>query len=526
MQKAVKIPLIIIGVFVVVIGSMAALKFCPPKGPWPSPPWCGEEGGQALPAIPVPSVGAGNAVEFTVHVPDNTPKHSVIFLEILTDEGQAYNTIEMEKKVENEWQVKANSPLNKNEIKYRYNRGNLGFTSAEEFSPDSKRGHRTLLREGKPLEVNDSVEKWRWNPKPGYVMPTIPSKAVEIPFRARVNGEKFQKGVVFVDFWWDAFAELLESTHVRLKEKNFEWIEIEPPWDYSQVNPLPVIAYRDVDVKLGHTYSDEQISFHLSKMREDGFKVYMSSQICCEDISSASFSDEWWDAWFEQYENYVLYFVDIANKNNIERLVISGDWFVVEKKPENYKQRLEGIYSRAKQRYQGKFGRLIFLGGTINDIHELYPNTKDTPFMDKWDFFSINMWVGMTAKNAPSQEELNSNVKKIFDTRLKPLYEEYKKPIVLQQIAYPSVDGGLKGEVDVFDPAISTWEPYSDKFKLDVEEQGMGYEAVMQAVAETDYITGVYAFAYWPDELPLTKEYNIRNKPAEEVLSRWYGSID
>src|SRR3989338_7959138 len=128
------------------------------------------------------------------------------------------------------------------------------------------------------------------------------------------------------------------------------------------------------------------------------------------------------------------------------------------------------------------------------------------------DFFSINMWTGLTIKNNPTQEELYSNTKKIFDERLKPFYDSYKKPIVLQQVAYPSIDGGLKSEVGVDDPAIALWEPYSDKYTLDLEEQAMGFEAILKNAAETNYITGVYPFTYWPDDFPMTKEYNIRGK--------------
>ncbi len=40
MKKAVKIPLIVVSILFVIFISMAALKICPPQGPWPMPPWC------------------------------------------------------------------------------------------------------------------------------------------------------------------------------------------------------------------------------------------------------------------------------------------------------------------------------------------------------------------------------------------------------------------------------------------------------------------------------------------------------
>ena len=504
--------LIIIGIILISGCVQQGKPICPPAG-FSQPPECGA-GTASTTAQPTASPTSKTVpyggYTFTVAVPPNTPQHTIVFLEFPS------SSLQMSKKAVNVWELKFTVLP---EEKYRYNRNNWGFVAAEEFSPDSKTTYRTIEKNKK--EFNDTVEKWRWFPEPGYEMPDVTTKAGEITFSSRINDERFQKGVLFVDFWWGNFADLLNTTHANLKEDKVEWIEIAPPWDYKQVNPTPTITSEG----FGHTYSDEEINLHLKKMKQDGFKIFMSSQICCVNINDASFSDEWWNAWFGQYENYVMYFVDLANKYNIEALVVSGDQVAVDKKPTNYKEKLENIYSKAKHKYNGKLGRLFFLGGNIDNIHELHPKPNDTPFMDKWDFFSINMWTGLTTKNNPTQEELYSNVKKIFDERLKPLYDSQKKPIILQQVAYPSIDGGLKSEAGVDDSATALWEPYSDKYSLDLEEHAMGFEAILKNVAEINYITGVYPFTYWPDEFPLTKEYNIRGKPTEKVLKEWYSKI-
>jgi hypothetical protein len=462
-------------------------------------------------------------LDFTVEVPENTPKHAVIFIELYDDDGNQRNAFEMEKIGANTWHYKNRFESFKNtQLKYLYTRGNWAFTGAEEFSPDSKTTFRTVLVEEGPKEINETIEKWRWLPEQSYKMPTIPTEAGKITFSPRINGEEFQKGALFADFWWDIFEDLLDSTHTRLKENNFEWIEIAAPWDYKQVNPVPIITYEG----FGHTYDEEEIDLHLKRTKADGFKIFLAPQICCVDTSRASFSDEWWNAWFAQYENYVLYFADLASKYDVDALAISGDWIALEQKPSNYKQRLEAIYSKVRQHYNGKLGRSIYMQGTIDNIEDLWPQISSTPFMDEWDFFAVSMWIGMTTKNSPTQEELNSNVKTIFEARLKPLYDAYEKPIVLGQVAYASVDGGLKGKIGVFEPEIQLWNSYSDEYTLDLEEQAMGYEAIMKNVAETPYIVGLYPFTYWPDAFPLSKEYNIRDKPAEEVLRQWYESIE
>src|SRR3989344_2134363 len=427
-----------IGLLAVATAVMFVLKACPPQGPWLTPPWCrGSDYQIKIPKISVPSSqtttsdfstssqpnpqtksqtsqpvkapslpAAPYAIALTVQVPENTPNHTIIYLQIREGLNEWGRNLKMEKKAGNIWNLKAD-----------------------------------------------------------------------------------------------------------LK-------------DYKQINPVPIIASEG----FGHTYPNDALDFHLNKMKADGFKVYMMPQICCADTSKANFSKEWWDVWFNEYEKYAMYFVDKANKYNVEYLVITGDSVVVgaspDKRPADYKERLEAVYSKAKSAYKGKLGRGLFIGGEIGSkIPDIWPNTDSMPFIEQADFIGINWWVGLTDKNNPTQEELNANVKRIFDLRLKPLYEKYKKPIILQQVAYPSIDGGLTGKAGVDDAATALWEPYSDKYKLDLEEQAMGFEALMKNVAETSYVIGIYPFTYWPDDFPLTKEYNVRGKPAEEVLSQWYKSI-
>ena len=44
----------------------------------------------------------------------------------------------------------------------------------------------------------------------------------------------------------------------------------------------------------------------------------------------------------------------------------------------------------------------------------------------------------------------------------------------------------------------------------------------MQVVAGTPYFIGVYPFTYWYTSIPLSKEFNIRRKPSEQVMAGWY----
>ena len=316
-----KIIFIALGVPIVFSVLMAIFQVCPPQGPWLTPPWCKEGSYQikipkiSIPKFQIPSPGSPETsdqsetdipttkpaapftIDFTVQVSENTPNYTIVYLQIREGLNEWGRNLKMEKKVGNTWYLKADlRDFKDKEISYRYLRNNWGFVGAEEFSPDSKMASRQVLVEKESKQINDTVEKWRWLPKGELVMPIIPTDAGKVAFASRVNNEKYQKGALFVDFWWGNFFDLLNSTHARLKEKGFQWIEIAPPWDYKQVNPVPIITSEG----FGHTYSNDELDFHLNKMKADGFKVYMMPQICCADTSKASFSKEWWDIWFSE----------------------------------------------------------------------------------------------------------------------------------------------------------------------------------------------------------------------------------
>lgn len=63
------------------------------------------------------------------------------------------------------------------------------------------------------------------------------------------------------------------------------------------------------------------------------------------------------------------------------------------------------------------------------------------------------------------------------------MYNKYKKPIFLNQLSFPSHDGGAGG-ADVWNegPYTAEWFPKTEKYPLDFQEQADAYEAVFQAI--------------------------------------------
>jgi sugar phosphate isomerase/epimerase len=458
-------------------------------------------------------------VTFMVEIPSNSPEDTTVFLEIMrtVESPDYYYLIEMEKVSDFKWQfsLKLDGLIN-----YRYLRNNFAYTSAEEFSPDAEDAHRTVeLSPGDIIE--DIVEKWRWYPKPGETLPEIDSTAETAEITNRVNGEEFQRGYMVPDFWWTSLHDLVETTNDSIKESYGSWVQVRPAWDYIQISPVPEIGYEGFT----HVYPPEDLEFHLSEIKEAGFNIILVPQICCQNPDSEEvYSEEWWEAWFEEMNDYSTYFADIAEKYEVEYMALYDDlMWRSPNAPSDISDRYREYIRNIREHYSGKLG-IDLMTGDYKSPGLLYPSMEELKKFspEEFDFFSISMWAGVTDKNEPTVEEMRSNFKKIFDTSLKPLYDKYQKPLIFISAAYASIDGGMKGNTDVFDPDIQVYYPYSDKYELDLAEQAEGFEALMQAVAETPYIIGVYPFSYWYTPLPLTKEFNIRGKPSEQIVASWY----
>jgi hypothetical protein len=94
MKKGLKscliVVVVLVGLGVAGLAAMFFAKLCPPQGPWPMPPWCGE--GMALPTIPenLPSLmGTQAAAPF---VPTPTP----LIYQLPPDDAQVFSSPEWE----------------------------------------------------------------------------------------------------------------------------------------------------------------------------------------------------------------------------------------------------------------------------------------------------------------------------------------------------------------------------------------------------------------------------------------------
>lgn len=381
---------------------------------------------------------------------------------------------------------------------------------------------------------------------------TVPeSIAATKPMSPRVNGEEFQKGVLVVDYWAQEWGEKqISQTNQELNRSNVKWAFLAPPWDFKSFDPPKISG----DIK-NMEYSEEQLKNHIKKLKADGIDVVVGPQLCCtpQPAKYEGKTKEWWDQYFSEYEKFMVYNARVSGEAGAKIFVfgIPGQSHpFMEGVPSDIEARWEKVLTSVRGVFHGKVALFDYV--CCGAFDEGLPGFKSSMFREhsalyeKFDLFNVSMWNPVSRSDNPTQEELDNNVAKVMDDKIKYIYDEYKKPVFIQT-AYRSADGASIGTQKYSVDLVSKnpdWKEFAQVeaikgglFKsngalagkvpfltYDAREQAMVYEAIYKAVADRGWITGVYPFVYHMVgyDFPRQPDYDIRRKPAEKIMAEWY----
>jgi len=519
MSNVIKKPTIIFTglICLVVVGLtlMFIFQLCPPQGPWPMPPWCGE--GELIPYF---STGK---VLFIVHVPECTPPGEPVCLTI--NKGTHYV---MDYNGSNTW-VKELNLRAWNYNTYWFSRACLGYESGEvidmnETYEEWSKKHKLVVN--KPfIIVNHTIKEWRWLPC---------NINVSLNFSDRPSFKPrpvFMKGVSIIDYWWNEFGiseyNITKNTARKVSELG----------DYVNIFSVYTINFNDYGISLqknreiSYAYTEENISYEIREYKKAGLKVNLLNTVW-QSIPSEEYyknrTDEWWDRYNNVVHEYLTSIARLAQREGAEMMQVGygsdsllafATWAPHPKKVE--KAWLDTI-KEVKQIFDGKLIYTYVFCGRRDDPVYYFSDVLD-PILKEVDYIGVSWWRGFTDNTNASLEELIDAINNEFDKVLKPLYDKYKKPIILIP-AIPSAKGGYSGYYLAENETISPWLP-PDEVPNDLEGQAIFYEALMRVVANKTWIAGVMPWGYWRVDL-VDKSSNIRGKPAEEVLKDWFKLID
>jgi len=257
-------------------------------------------------------------------------------------------------------------------------------------------------------------------------------------------------------------------------------------------------------VKPGRTAPDERIRESILYARQKGMRVMLFPYLLLENPSDGKWrgalapKDE--DAWWESYQAHMVHYAQIAQECGAELLSIGSELASMEKHVERWRE----LIKQCRNLYGG------MLTYTANWDH------RDLAFWDDLDLLAVSSYFEIAESKDPTLEELIEG--------WEPFVEDLKswhartakgKPMIFAEVGYPSVDGA----------AEHPWD-YTQPDPVDVEEQALCYEAFRHVWTGSDFLGGVYFYAWFEEGGPNDRNYTPKGKPAEVIIRDWYTSMD
>jgi hypothetical protein len=258
-------------------------------------------------------------------------------------------------------------------------------------------------------------------PETQIITPSIP-----------INNQKVFLGVELEAAYHPSYRALLPYSMSKLEKIGTDILVTTPTWTYTQINPpvLQPIAGKDA------TWFDLIEMLQLSS--DIGFQNVVfpvpKYDIPAETWWSNSTRDfSWWLVWFDHYQKFLLHHADLAQQKGAEILVVGGEWVNPSLPsgvlpdgspsgvPADSENRWREILANLRLHYSGK----LYWTLTTDQLND------PPPFLDAVDGFYILWQTSLSDNPDATPEELNSSAAAILDSMIKPLVDQYNKPIVI-----------------------------------------------------------------------------------------------
>jgi hypothetical protein len=313
------------------------------------------------------------------------------------------------------------------------------------------------------------------------------------------NDLGFQKGMAFPTWVADQYCLPYsdESLKVMAQTTCSEWVQLVPTWyqEHRYSNKM----FPDYE---GNTAREECVRHAIRAAHSLGLKVMLKPHV-------DSFSGDWRgtflpenpELWFENYREMMSMYAGIAQQEGVEILSVGCEF--VELTTPSFTAHWKDLILLIRENYKGL---LIYASNWE-------PEYEYVEFWDDLDFIGIDGYFNLTTEPNPTIHELMSAWTPYL-SELEAFYEKKKKPIILAEIGYRSIDGTNSKPWDWMTPGT-----------IDLIEQALCYQAAISVMKNKPWIGGVYWWNWEPDTSlggTADKGYTPHGKPAETVLRRWY----
>jgi hypothetical protein len=207
-----------------------------------------------------------------------------------------------------------------------------------------------------------------------------------------------------------------------------------------------------------------------------------------------------WQQFFNYYYRWIRHYAFLAEIHNIEMLSVGVE------------------FSIAMLTHQGNWSKMIknlrgLYSGQMTYCSNWGEEFETVSLWDELDFIGINSYYPLSNKNDATDEELTANFQTV-KTKIKNVYNTYKKPIVFTEIGFRSLN--------------APWKlPYSkgDNNIFNEEHQDRAYNVILKGIENEEWCHGILWWKF-PSYLEYRGKENTsftpNNKKAEVTVRKWF----
>ncbi|MDE0471091.1 MAG: hypothetical protein OXH57_04055 [Ekhidna sp.] len=207
-----------------------------------------------------------------------------------------------------------------------------------------------------------------------------------------------------------------------------------------------------------------------------------------------------WQQWETDFRKYIINHAKKADSLSVEIFCIGTEYRIpARERPEFWKSLIQDI----RKVYDGK---LTYASN--------WDNYENITWWDKLDYIGVDAYFPLTNRDDPTIDQIKEGwvpVKK----RLKAFSQKWDKLILFTEFGFQSVNGAVGKH----------WEVEKSPESINFQLQADAYEATFQSLENESWWAGGF---FWKWHLMMRSssyfrmEWTPQNKPAEQIIARWY----
>ena len=290
------------------------------------------------------------------------------------------------------------------------------------------------------------------------------------------------------------------TTYNELIKNNIEWVQILPYFYQENETTNEIRNIKELGV---WSKRDSAFIRSIKNLHSQNIKVQLKPHLWMSSgwRSNINFkNEEDWNTWFESYRKTMLHYALMAEKAKVELYCIGTELrSSVKHQPKKWKALIKEI----KSIYSGK---LTYAANWDNEF-------DDIDFWDELDYIGIQGYFPLTKESNPNLATIQKGWEPHIKT-LENLANTHQKKILFTEVGYRPDANATKRPWE--------WGSIFGRFykKKSEKTQYLAFEALYSELWKKHWFAGTYIWQ-WNNS-----DFEIKGKPAENSVAKWYAVIE